>query len=642
KLAELGICGRMWAWFQSFLSGRSVACFVGEEKGLYHPSLTGLPQGSVLSPMLFNLFIKDMFKHVSADHCKYADDATFWHIGKDVTVLAKKVSEDVGRLQSWADRWRMKISYVKTEVTVFSARPLEFNKELFKLRDYVISYNPTPKILGITLDEKLNFQAHMANTERKAAKALAVIREVKGITRVSSQKLVHLYIALVRSIAEYGCIIWQTVSRQDLKGLEAVQRKALALCMGLPMTSSREALEVAAGVLPLDLHFSEVAIASMARIMAKSPYNHLKQKLDEVMLSDHCSQERFFTPIGLAVTQVNEMKRQTGLGIQFVQPEPAYTEKSRVRTIEKPSYWSQLGSSKTRNSEQQVKGKQLISKLVQEVPEDTVISFTDGSCVSNPGPCGAGAVIYYPNHSSPVTLKRPVSAHGSILLAELVAILAVVENLSSRQAPVSHVRMFCDSQSAVGILTLNWRSDNYQDVIKKIKEGFKQLEINGVEIELMWSPGHADIEGNELADELAKSAAKEAVSLSEETSVVTVQDVKKHARESVMNKWQDRWDIAESGRNFYEYKDKISYKRRPDFPSRTGYNQLMQLRTGYSVLNEYRWKIRQKETPYCSCGEVETVKHFMIECENYDDARLRLLHNLQTQLGITRLDLITL
>ena len=57
--------------------------------------------------------------------------------------------------------------------------------------------------------------------------------------------------------------------------------------------------------------------------------------------------------------------------------------------------------------------------------------------------------------------------------------------------------------------------------------------------------------------------------------MVTVQDVKKHARDSVMMRWQERWDIAETGRNFYKYKDKISYKCSPDFPSRISYNHLM-------------------------------------------------------------------
>ena len=55
------------------------------------------------------------------------------------------------------------------------------------------------------------------------------------------------------------------------------------------------------------------------------------------------------------------------------------------------------------------------------------------------------------------------------------------------------MKIFCDSQSAVGILSLNWSSGNYLDVKKKIKEDFNQLEINGVTIELMWLSGHADI-----------------------------------------------------------------------------------------------------------------------------------------------------
>ena len=96
-ISETGRAGKLWenaAMVTEFLSGRSVASFVGEEKSQYHQSLTGLPQGSVLLPVLFNIFIRDMFKQATADHCKYADDATFWHKGKDVTALAKRFHMD--------------------------------------------------------------------------------------------------------------------------------------------------------------------------------------------------------------------------------------------------------------------------------------------------------------------------------------------------------------------------------------------------------------------------------------------------------------------------------------------------------------------------------------------------------------------
>lgn len=108
------------------------------------------------------------------------------------------------------------------------------------------------------------------------------------------------------------------------------------------------------------------------------------------------------------------MKRSTGTGIEFIQPEPEYSDGAFMRSIERPSYWSQLGSSKNRTSEQEEVGRETIQKLVQDVSEECIFCFTDGSCIPNPGPCGAGAVIYSPNEMD-VHIKKPVAAHGSIV-----------------------------------------------------------------------------------------------------------------------------------------------------------------------------------------------------------------------------------
>ena len=139
--------------------------------------------------------------------------------------------------------------------------------------------------------------------------------------------------------------------------------------------------------------------------------------------------------------------------------------------------------------------------------------------------CGAGAAIYHPEGQLD-TIKRPVAAYGSILLGELVAILSVLEHLSGNDHQVhqKEIKIFSDSQTAVGILTLNWAS-KHQDVIKKIKEGMSILESRGWRIDIVWTPGHSDVEGNDVADRLAKEAAMEAKELEEETSVVTVQDI---------------------------------------------------------------------------------------------------------------------
>ena len=82
KLSRGGVRGNMWNWINAFLNHREARCIVNDHTGVWFQTSIGLPQGSVISPILFNIFIKDIFNNITADHCKFADDATIWHTGK--------------------------------------------------------------------------------------------------------------------------------------------------------------------------------------------------------------------------------------------------------------------------------------------------------------------------------------------------------------------------------------------------------------------------------------------------------------------------------------------------------------------------------------------------------------------------------
>jgi hypothetical protein len=90
--------------------------------------------------------------------------------------------------------------------------------------------------------------------------SIHIIREIKGLANISRTKLLRIYNSLVRSIIEYGCPVWQITPTDNMKKLEAIQRKGLSICLGLPATSGREAMEVEGNILPVDLRIEEIAV----------------------------------------------------------------------------------------------------------------------------------------------------------------------------------------------------------------------------------------------------------------------------------------------------------------------------------------------------------------------------------------------
>ena len=127
-------------------------------------------------------------------------------------------------------------------------------------------------------------------------------------------------------------------------------------------------------------------------------------------------------------------------------------------------------------------------------------------------------------------LKQPVSNRGSILLGELVAIKLALKHIlqykTVRQAAIKNIHILSDSQSAVGQLVLGWEAKSHQHTLQEVKTIIKQLEQNNISVEISWTPGHANIKGNEYADKLAKEAAQEAKEKENLPPVISLGDVK--------------------------------------------------------------------------------------------------------------------
>ncbi|CAG2215405.1 RNASEH1 [Mytilus edulis] len=333
--------------------------------------------------------------------------------------------------------------------------------------------------------------------------------------------------------------------------------------------------------------------------------------------------KKIISPIGKMVLQSEDMKRSTDIDSDYI--ESQFEFRGLAASKSPPEYWKNLGSSKTRSEEQAFQGKTIILEKIQQLKKNTTLAFTDGSCKGNPGPCGAGAAILISNSTEHVELTQPVSNRGSILLGELVAIKLVIDFLiiPNNRKNTESIKIFSDSQSAIGILTLNWKSDNYGKTIHDIKIGILALKSEGIIVSIEWTPGHADIQGNELADQLAKKAAQEAEKI-QSIPIFTKQDIQKGAKDSVMLKWQNRWDTSEKGRRYYAFQQNVKNTIPKDKPSTEIYRITTSLRTGYCNLNSYKSMICPALIDKCSCGQIETVDHYLLDCENYEEAREKL------------------
>ena len=125
--------------------------------------------------------------------------------------------------------------------------------------------------------------------------------------------------------------------------------------------------------------------------------------------------------------------------------------------------------------------------------------------------------------------------------------------------------------------------------------------------------------------------------MTEEDRTISQAEFRQAVKVHGLTAWQRQWDASEKGRFLYGLKPKVTMKTMFDYPNKKLYNQIAQLRIGYAKLNDYLYKIGVSDTKNCSCGEIETIEHYLLECENYFDQRERMRTSLFHQTGIVEL-----
>ena len=242
KLLALGVRLSLIPWICSFLSNRRQSVKIDNFQSDWGINNAGVPQGTKLGPILFIIMINDLeLASSSTDHWKYVDDVTISESLKknEVSVL----QSDLNSIERWSVNNNMKLNGKKCKEMIVSFARSENDIPRLLIDGLPLDLVSSFKILGLTMNNKLNWQDNTKALVKKASKRLYIIRVLQRCG-LSSNDLLLVYFSMVRSILEYACPVWHTMLPKCLGNkIEKVQKRAFRIIY--PTTDYEDALNIA-------------------------------------------------------------------------------------------------------------------------------------------------------------------------------------------------------------------------------------------------------------------------------------------------------------------------------------------------------------------------------------------------------------
>ena len=223
------INGLALSWFRSFLSDRKQRVVVNGKCSSWQDVLSGTPEGSVISPLLFALFVNDFPLHVQTKCLMFADDIKVYSEISDFTDTAR-LQGDIKRLYDWSKTWKMKLNPSKCKQFCITLKSDPITCE-YMIGDTRLEIVHTIRDLGVVLDRRLTFCNHIDFIVSRANKVNGIVmrsmQSGSNIGILNWKSILTAFYGNVRALLEYCCVIWGGAAKSHLDRIERVQIRFL-------------------------------------------------------------------------------------------------------------------------------------------------------------------------------------------------------------------------------------------------------------------------------------------------------------------------------------------------------------------------------------------------------------------------------
>jgi exonuclease III len=230
KLENYGIRGIALNWVKSYLSNREQFVTVSGKDSAKSEMAYGVPQGSILGPLLFIIYINDI-PEISklAKFILYADDANIIVTGNTITEVNEKILALANTLLEWVDSNGLALNLKKTHYVIFSRQRLDNDALSLNMANTPIERKTEARFLGVIVDEKMTWKSHITAIKIKMSRYIGIMYRLRGVLPIQARK--QIFHSFVQSHLNYCSLIWGFSSKSNIEALFTKQKKGIRAIM---------------------------------------------------------------------------------------------------------------------------------------------------------------------------------------------------------------------------------------------------------------------------------------------------------------------------------------------------------------------------------------------------------------------------